>query len=54
MAKKSMEDDILTGGSLGSGKEKSSKKENKKSAGGIKIAKELQQSLSQQFVLLLL
>lgn len=39
MAKKSMEDDILTGGSLGSGKEKSSKKENKKSAGGIKIAK---------------
>lgn len=34
-----MEDDILTGGSLGSGKEKSSKKENKKSAGGIKIAK---------------
>lgn len=39
MAKKSMEDDILTGGSLGSVKEKSSKKENKKSAGGIKIAK---------------
>lgn len=39
MAKKSMEDDILTGGSLGSGTEKSSKKENKKSAGGIKIAK---------------
>lgn len=39
MAKKPMEDDILTGGSIGSGKEKSSKKENKKSAGGIKIAK---------------
>lgn len=39
MAKKPIEDDILTGGSIGSGKEKSSKKENKKSAGGIKIAK---------------
>lgn len=39
MAKKPIEDDILTGGSLGSGKEKSSKKENKKNAGGIKIAK---------------
>lgn len=36
MAKKPMEDDLLTGGSLSSGKEKSSKKSNKKAA--IKIA----------------
>ncbi len=39
MAKKPIEDDILTGGSIGSGKDKSTKKENKKSAGGIKIPK---------------
>ena len=39
MAKKPIEDDILTGGSIGSDKDKSTKKENKKSAGGIKIPK---------------
>lgn len=39
MAKKPMEDDLLTGGSISSGKDKSSKKANKKAVGGIKIAK---------------
>ncbi len=39
MAKKPIEDDLLTGGSIRSDKDKSSKKVNKKSSGGIKIAK---------------
>lgn len=39
MAKKPIEDDLLTGGSISSGKDKSSKKANKKSVGGIKIPK---------------